>query len=1194
MRQELTLLQPVLNAALFGQADFTVHYAAYVQETANELAAGTLVDTTLDPSGKLTLLPSGPYNTINWAAGKSVTGDVSGSNLARVTDGSTTSGYVTLNPDGVAHYVQVDLGEELSLGRIHMWHYFGDPRKYHGNTLELSTDGTTWVTVFDSAVDGEYTETSAGKSVEFTATNARYIRNWLNGSTSNPGSHWVELEAYSPAPTYALTGSRKSTGYLLSGMATADSVVTWQVELPTGTNVVLKTALTDSDTAPLDDAYTEVSQGSMPAGMTVDMDLTGKYLWLWATLSTTNNLVTPRLAQVDVGVLVGSAAPVRLQCVLDRVWVDGLPTPERMTSELSPPMLPNTTHTWTLSLAHGYWYWQVQSGAFASALGLVHAGPPQKRVLYQYTNRAKYGPDWTHKRVLYQYTNRAKALPSLQARGWYQYDNITADPPFPWVSHVSAVRGPAGSIVTLYGNGFGFQNTPVDLSNPDRALRCYGGQVFIGEMTCGILYWSWQEIRIQIPMEAESGPVRVVLTALTTRSSIPIGFEVYQGIPADDIGIELFVCDRLNPNTILAQLTGATSKAFQILQNNPGSGSFRVPRLDPVAGDPSLLTEGAWILVRLDGQDLFKWMVESKNPTYVDSGEDPMIEVSGRGALAQLAWAVVYPESMGSPVLDRPFSGTPSTILRTLIREAQTRGGLQSIQLGWADDEDSLGNVFTESVSLSFHVGTPILEVLTKFTEGLGFFDVELTPNLVLKIYRSRGSDLSDRIVYRPGQAILTHQNQSDASRLVNEVLVEGGDKRLAIATHPSSTNQYGRREGYLSANSVTSGLAEYGMAYLQRVALPTWGIQATITQFYDEAGARLKPFSSYLIGDWIGWQIPPEGPDPIGFQGVVRVKGVTVKESDDTGALVYSLELNNTMLEHEIRLSQKVERLSQFSGTDVLSIAPSSSSGYTPAEVDSLVSGKAEATHTHSILQLIDTPDSYLGQSGKVLVVNPEANGLAFQYIEGGGSASTAINPADIPPAVSHLMDDEFFDETMDAKWIWVNQGTSAWTENGRYGAIDLTSGSDHMRLLVQTAPVGDFTATAKVIILGPRLNYFNFGLCLYNSATGRRVVWGKCCRSGYSGMQAIRFTSNTSYSSDPYLQGGWDSSFVYVRIRKAGTTLYFDMSIDGEFWWTSFSEAITAFLATVSHVGLGYFRNNTNGITYRGACEWFRVTEL
>ena len=72
MRQELTLLQPVLNAALFGQADFTVHYAAYVQETANELAAGTLVDTTLDPSGKLTLLPSGPDNTINWAAGKSV------------------------------------------------------------------------------------------------------------------------------------------------------------------------------------------------------------------------------------------------------------------------------------------------------------------------------------------------------------------------------------------------------------------------------------------------------------------------------------------------------------------------------------------------------------------------------------------------------------------------------------------------------------------------------------------------------------------------------------------------------------------------------------------------------------------------------------------------------------------------------------------------------------------------------------------------------------------------------------------------------------------------------------------------------------------------------------------------------------------------------------------------------------------
>ena len=31
----------------------------------------------------------------------------------------------------------------------------------------------------------------------------------------------------------------------------------------------------------------------------------------------------------------------------------------------------------------------------------------------------------------------------------------------------------------------------------------------------------------------------------------------------------------------------------------------------------------------------------------------------------------------------------------------------------------------------------------------------------------------------------------------------------------------------------------------------------------------------------------------------------------------------------------------------------------------------------------------------------------------------------------------DEFNDIVMDSKWSWINQGTSAWTENGSYGAM-------------------------------------------------------------------------------------------------------------------------------------------------------------
>jgi len=435
-----------------------------------------------------------------------------------------------------------------------------------------------------------------------------------------------------------------------------------------------------------------------------------------------------------------------------------------------------------------------------------------------------------------------------------------------------------------------------------------------------------------------------------------------------------------------------------MLQNKPGSGSFSISRYDETGGDRTYITDDNLILVKLDGNPLFKWVIESRKPNYVDSDEKQIIEVSGRGVLNILSRAVVYPENMGTPALDRPFTGTASKVLRTLLLEAQNRGGLVGVTIDWQDDMDSLGNLFTENVNLTFHVGTPLSEVVSKFTDGLGYFDIEMTPNLVLKIYKSRGMDLYDKVVYRPGQAILSHQNQSDATHLVNEVLVEGGDKLLAIASNSVSQTVYGRREGYLSASNIQSGLSEYGQAYLSRAAFPTWGIQGTVTKFYDDEGNRLKPFESYLIGDWIGWKIAPEGTDDAGFDGKVRVRGITVSEDDGNSALEYTLELHNMMLEHEIKLNQKVERMSQFSGSDVLAVPPSSSGTYSESEINTILATKAntnhlhtnvysEIDHVHHFLDLTDTPDSYLGQGNKVVAVKADGSGLEF--VPGGGGSS-------------------------------------------------------------------------------------------------------------------------------------------------------------------------------------------------------------
>ena len=64
----------------------------------------------------------------------------------------------------------------------------------------------------------------------------------------------------------------------------------------------------------------------------------------------------------------------------------------------------------------------------------------------------------------------------------------------------------------------------------------------------------------------------------------------------------------------------------------------------------TIIADDNLVLVKLDGNPLFKWIIEARKPNYVDSGEQQIIEVSGRGVLAMLGWAVVYPEEMGTPV----------------------------------------------------------------------------------------------------------------------------------------------------------------------------------------------------------------------------------------------------------------------------------------------------------------------------------------------------------------------------------------------------------------------------------------------------------------------------------------------------------------------------------------------------------------
>jgi phage minor structural protein len=89
-------------------------------------------------------------------------------NKGRVSNGDTATGNYSAmnNANPREDYVQVYLGGVYDMEAVVSNHYYSDGRTYHKTKIQISDNLDRWYTVFDSARQGEYAETSAGKRVE--------------------------------------------------------------------------------------------------------------------------------------------------------------------------------------------------------------------------------------------------------------------------------------------------------------------------------------------------------------------------------------------------------------------------------------------------------------------------------------------------------------------------------------------------------------------------------------------------------------------------------------------------------------------------------------------------------------------------------------------------------------------------------------------------------------------------------------------------------------------------------------------------------------------------------------------------------------------------------------------------------------------------------------------------------------------
>ena len=135
--------------------------------------------------------------------------------LGLVTDGDKTGTDGTVLELGPGlQWLQIDLGETALIHAVAVWHFHAQARVYHDVVVQLSDDrefkrGVK--TIFNNdddnsarlgrGSDRSYVETNRGRVIDARATEARYVRLYSNGNTSDELNHYCEVEVFGePGP----------------------------------------------------------------------------------------------------------------------------------------------------------------------------------------------------------------------------------------------------------------------------------------------------------------------------------------------------------------------------------------------------------------------------------------------------------------------------------------------------------------------------------------------------------------------------------------------------------------------------------------------------------------------------------------------------------------------------------------------------------------------------------------------------------------------------------------------------------------------------------------------------------------------------------------------------------------------------------------------------------------------------------
>jgi hypothetical protein len=212
--------------------------------------------------------------------------------------------------------------------------------------------------------------------------------------------------------------------------------------------------------------------------------------------------------------------------------------------------------------------------------------------------------------------------------------------------------------------------------------------------------------------------------------------------------LRLDVYDATNA-TYQGTLTAALSSEFVDEYNAPGAGTVTVP-LD--SADAALLVKDAVVRVIYRDDVRFAWFVETRERTIADNGNQYTLTASGRGLIAFLEDAIIYPQGGLADFLapDRPFNYASGP------GDWRSSGNYQAaLGVQWKDDTTSRDGlpVRWKDPQAQWIWRTNPSTIVQRGTVNWLYRDFTLTEGKRIKFYASCDNAMD---VYLDGQQIMS------------------------------------------------------------------------------------------------------------------------------------------------------------------------------------------------------------------------------------------------------------------------------------------------------------------------------------------------------------------------------------------------------------------------------------------------------